>query len=367
MDGIDAGDVRLRRVTVDDVTDIVAACNDPLTQRFLSFLPHPYTLQDAEKFVSELSPSFWQEGGASWAIAETGTDRLIGTIGIHRRNPTTAEIGYWVTPAARGRGAATAAARAATGWAMENGYHRIELRTDPANGPSQRVAIAAGYIREGVRRTVPPERDMLMWSRLSTDPPGPTPRLLPDLPGGELSDGVVTLRPTGPDDAADLHRLQQLPEIVRTQVPPTAYRREQLDRHCAHAEADWLAGVKARLTIRDAVTDTFAGDIGLFYAEPVTGQALVGYGLAPEWRGRGFASRAVRLVTGFAFGHTGIVRLIAGTAPDNAASQRVLAAAGFQREGYQRSRLPGPGGSRIDDVLWALLVDDDNDGRPART
>jgi len=204
----------------------------------------------------------------------------------------------------------------------------------------------------------PPEPDLLMWSRLSTDPPGPLPRLLPDLPGGELSDGVVTLRPVGPDDAADLYRLQSRPEIVAARVPPTPRDREQVDRHCAGAEADWLAGVKARLTVRDAVTDAFAGDIGLFYAEPGTGQAMIGYSLAPEWRGHGYASRAVRLVCGYAFGQTGIARLVAGTAPDNEASQRVLLATGFRREGYQRSRLPGPAGTRIDDVMWALLPDE---------
>jgi RimJ/RimL family protein N-acetyltransferase len=64
----------------------------------------------------------------------------------------------------------------------------------------------------------------------------------------------------------------------------------------------------------------------------------------------------VRLVAEWAFS-IGIVRLIAGTAPDNLASQRVLERAGFEKEGYQRSRLPGPNGTRIDDIQWALLPD----------
>jgi RimJ/RimL family protein N-acetyltransferase len=33
----------------------------------------------------------------------------------------------------------------------------------------------------------------------------------------------------------------------------------------------------------------------------------------------------------------------------------VLERAGFEREGYQRSRLPGPDDTRIDDILYALL------------
>jgi hypothetical protein len=33
----------------------------------------------------------------------------------------------------------------------------------------------------------------------------------------------------------------------------------------------------------------------------------------------------------------------------------VLQRAGFVREGYQRARLPGPDGGRIDDILFARL------------
>src|SRR3954470_17209162 len=65
MDGIDAGAVRLRLPTADDIPDVVTGCNDPLTRRFLPFLPHPYTLRDGEKFVTETSPSFWAERGGS--------------------------------------------------------------------------------------------------------------------------------------------------------------------------------------------------------------------------------------------------------------------------------------------------------------
>jgi RimJ/RimL family protein N-acetyltransferase len=50
-----------------------------------------------------------------------------------------------------------------------------------------------------------------------------------------------------------------------------------------------------------------------------------------------------------------VPRLVSGTAPENVASQRVLERAGFQREGYERSRLPGVDGGRIDNVLFSLL------------
>jgi RimJ/RimL family protein N-acetyltransferase len=40
---------------------------------------------------------------------------------------------------------------------------------------------------------------------------------------------------------------------------------------------------------------------------------------------------------------------------DNVASQRVLAKAGFVREGIQRSRFEGAAGARVDDVTHVLF------------
>jgi RimJ/RimL family protein N-acetyltransferase len=370
MDVIESGAVTLRRIGVADIADVALACGDPLTQRFLPLLPSPYTEADARAFVLDFAPAEWTAGGAQFAIADPGSDRLLGCVGVHARGRGIAEIGYWVAPWGRGRGAATDATRAASAWAFQQGYARLEIRTDLANGPSQRVAIAAGYTREGVQRGGGARRgagrdDLVMWARLADDPPGPTPRLLPDLPGGELSDGVVTLRPVGVGDTEDVYRTHQLPEVVAAQVPPEPFSRDRVARRCAQAEADWLAGARVALTIRDAVTTAFAGEIALYYNEPPTGQAMIGYDVDPAWRGRGYASRAVRLLAAWAFERTGIVRLIAGTAPENVASQRVLEAAGFRREGHQRSRLPGVSGTRIDDLLFALLPDE-LAGKPTR-
>ena len=65
-------------------------------------------------------------------------------------------------------------------------------------------------------------------------------------------------------------------------------------------------------------------------------------------------ARAARLVTDWGF-EIGMVRMIAGTAPDNVASQRVLEAAGYHREGLQFAKLPGPDGTRIDNIQFAKL------------
>ncbi|HEX8632193.1 MAG TPA: GNAT family protein, partial [Catenuloplanes sp.] len=293
------------------------------------------------------------------------TDRLLGGIGLDRVAPARqqAEVGYWVAPWARRRGVATAAVRTLSSWAFAGELRRLELVTDWENTASQRVALAAGFHREGVRRGAAPARDggrgdFVAFARLADDPPGPTPRLLPDLPGGELSDGVVTLRPLRPGDTDFLYTLHSLPDVVATSVPPVPPDREESALRCARSAARWLAGERADLVIVDAATGAAAGDFGLYYQEPQTGQAMIGYSMLPAWRRRGYPVRAAHLVALWAFAETGIARLAAGTLPTNVASQRVLEKAGFQREGYLRSRLPWMAGQRVDDVLFALVAGD---------
>lgn len=357
--------VRLRRYRVADAAALVAGCDDPLTRRFLPNLPEPYTQADARWWITEGAPAAWTAGGAAFAIADPGTDKLLGGIGIGNLVPSRGqgEVGYWVAPWARGRGVATAATRTLSDRVLSAAFARLELLTHLENGASQRVALAAGFRQEGVRRGAAPapgggRYDLVAWSRLAEDPAVGPPRLLPDLPGGVLTDGVVTLRRIGVADVEFLHTLTGLPDVIATSVPPVRRERTETEQRCARAESRWIAGERADLIILDGASGRPAGEIGLFYQEPPTGQAMIGYAMLPAWRGRGYPTRAARLIASWAFRSTGIARLIAGTMPENIGSQRVLEKAGFQREGYLRGRLPGAAGTRIDDILYALLPAD---------
>jgi len=91
------------------------------------------------------------------------------------RDALTAELGYTVAPAARGRGVATEALRQVTAWAFaELGLIRLELLISVKNSASKRVAERCGYVREGVLRSLylkPGQREATeIWSRLATDP-----------------------------------------------------------------------------------------------------------------------------------------------------------------------------------------------------
>lgn len=331
-------------------------------------LPAPVGAGEVDDWVRQRAPSLWESGGACFVIVEAARGGLLGAVVVAGRSLGTgipsagAHTGIcsWLTPAARGQGFGNEAVTAVSDWALRHGVYRLEALTALDDPAGQRVALSAGYRREGVTRGagIGPDgsrHDMVLWARLATDAPGPTPRLLPDLPGGELSDGVVALHPLGPADADDAYLVRQLPEVTESSVPPAVPSRQQVASGCATAASQWLAGAVARLSIRDAPSDRFAGEIILMYAEPPTGTGVVGYHLAPQWRGHGFATRAVRLLSAWALDEAGLARLEAGVNVANTASQAVLARAGFRRVGRQQSRRPGLLG-RVDDYLYELVT-----------
>ena len=121
----------------------------------------------------------WSSGRhASWAIADPDTEALLGSVSLFRidREQQDAEIGYWTTPAARGRGAATASVVAVCRWAFATlPLDRIELRHAVENPASARVAEKAGFTFEGrLRRSYRygdgVRHDEMLWARLSDDP-----------------------------------------------------------------------------------------------------------------------------------------------------------------------------------------------------
>src|SRR5690242_833627 len=185
----------LRPPRAADAADLVAACADPLIERFVPSLPYPCGDAEAAAWIGSAA------GRHELVVTDPGTDRLLGGCRLYHLSTLdrTAEVGYWVAASARGRGVATAATRALTDWAFRHELGRLEILARPDNPASQRVALSAGYRWEGRRRGVEYGRDggrydLVAFARLATDPAGPAPRAVPDLPGGRLTDGVVDLR-----------------------------------------------------------------------------------------------------------------------------------------------------------------------------
>lgn len=93
------------------------------------------------------------EGDYAFSIWERQGGAFVGGGGLHPHvGPMGREIGYWMVPQVRGRGYAgeLVAAMSHLAFTHYQGIDRVELRIEPDNASSRRVAEKAGFTLEAV-------------------------------------------------------------------------------------------------------------------------------------------------------------------------------------------------------------------------
>ncbi len=162
----------------------------------------------------------------------------------------------------------------------------------------------------------------------------PTPPLVPEV----LETPRLLLRPYQPADAAEFFAVlnqsrarlrDSFPDRLRA-VPTLAEAPAQL---VSFAD-DWRVGRFYVLGIWQRETRQYLGDICLMPQR--AGQAEIGYYLAAEAEGQGYAREALAAVVGFGFGPVRARRLLIRCFADNLRGQAVAQALGF------RAQSPGP-------------------------
>ncbi|HET6878390.1 MAG TPA: GNAT family N-acetyltransferase [Jatrophihabitans sp.] len=345
----------------DDAEDVHRIMQDPSMHEFLA-LPVPYTLDAARRFVTELGHEGRRDGtGLGGAVVERETGRLVGAAAL--RIAADGEIGFWIAPEARGHGYAAEATRMLTDWAFGHGLGRVRMLADVRNLASIRTALRAGLSFEGVGRgalvsgsdgTASARRaDLARFARLPGDPGNPIPPSFPPLGPPAPSDGVLTLRMAGPDDADAMIESEDAVS-VGWNFTGTAPAAEQSRRRAAAAGLQWLVGTTANIAMVDVQSGEVAGFVDVRRSGPpqVGG---VGYTVLPRFRGRGFTGRALRLVRTWAFEVADFARLELGAKQANIASQRAAESGGFEPDGVRRARLRNADGTFSDEVRYCSI------------
>jgi ribosomal-protein-alanine N-acetyltransferase len=200
--------------------------------------------------------------------------------------------------------------------------------------------------------------DIASWGSPSTPQPSgsnwpvASSRVKLFYPEPNLTDGVVTLRPWRPADAECARRGAGDREIsgdtkIEVVGPEDAHRLIERKRQLLSD------GTGVALALTDTDTDQAVGQVWIG-VRPQPGVVGLGYWVLPEARGRRFARRAAQLAAAWALGPLGASRMEAWVRPENEASLRTVASAGFQREGVLRSFLTF-GEERSDVVVWSRL------------
>lgn len=173
-------------------------------------------------------------------------------------------------------------------------------------------------------------------------------------PDPPLTDGVVTLRAYTDADVPALVEICRDPEVPRWTLVPSPYGETEARDWIARVPDGLATGSRVTFAIADA-RDSAAllGSVGLQAIDWDVRAADIGYMLGPRARGRGFATRAVQLAAGWAFGTLGLERLELRTMEQNAASRAVA-----ERAGFARVRAPvvrRPECDHLPDIYFARL------------
>ena len=164
--------VLLRSWRETDLPAQLAAFSDPFFQRYSDWAPA--TEADARSYLVENEQARRRGEQVEFALVEPADHDVVlggGSLNNVDLEQGRAAVGFWLVPAARGRGVATAAVRLLARWALEDlGVCRLALTCGPDNRASQRVAERCGFTREGVLRSHLPfkggRRDTVVYSLL---------------------------------------------------------------------------------------------------------------------------------------------------------------------------------------------------------
>ncbi|PUB12701.1 GNAT family N-acetyltransferase [Yoonia sediminilitoris] len=128
----------LRAPVPQDAAVIASALNNLNISRWLAVVPYPYTQEDADWFIAEVS------AGRLRARLIWQGDQFIGAIGIDD------SLGYWLAEHAWGRGYATEAAKAVlTDFFADPEQIAITASHMTANTPSAHLLHRLGFIGVG--------------------------------------------------------------------------------------------------------------------------------------------------------------------------------------------------------------------------
>ncbi len=171
---------------------------------------------------------------------------------------------------------------------------------------------------------------------------------------GTIATERLVLRLLTPEDAPAMFTIFSDPEVMRYGAGSPWTMMEQAHEYLVKGEENLASGTALRVGIEVQATGMLVGQAALWGFSEQNRRCDIGYSLAREHWGKGYAGEAVRALLGYGFEQLGLNRVEADIDPRNAASARVLERLGFAREGFMPERWI-VGGEVCDTVFYGLL------------
>ena len=179
---------------------------------------------------------------------------------------------------------------------------------------------------------------------------------MPDEGFTGLAGQRVALRRFRLADVAPFVAYRSAAEVARFQSWDAPYPREEGERFVRQMMRQHpdTAGQWFQFAVVLRPAGQLVGDCAAIPHAADPRQCEIGFTIASEHQGHGYATEAARLLAGYLFGSRGKHRITACCDPRNAPSIAVLERLGMRREGHLRQSTWAKG-EWADDLLYALL------------
>ena len=142
----------LRLFEESDAADVARLCNNYNIYKSTLYLPYPYAIEDALKWMERHRKNFDADKSYEFAVTDKETGELYGAIALSNNQAFHhGEIAYWIGEEFWGKGYATEAAQAIVQFSFaDKQYHKVFARYFASNPASGRVLQKLGMKEEGV-------------------------------------------------------------------------------------------------------------------------------------------------------------------------------------------------------------------------
>lgn len=141
----------LRPPKAGDAQALVRYADDPDVVRY-TFLPVPYGIHQAHRFIAEARDSFEAADSCLFVVERLDTGEVVGTMGLDPidEEDLRGDVGYWLGAPHRGQGLAFDALSSLLAFAFDDlGLQRVQARVLPGNDRSIRLLGRHGFEEEG--------------------------------------------------------------------------------------------------------------------------------------------------------------------------------------------------------------------------
>ena len=175
-----------------------------------------------------------------------------------------------------------------------------------------------------------------------------------------LTRGLVTLRKPELKDTQAIFDGCQDPLIPRFTAISANYSMAHALDYVQRVDASLRTQRELPLVIEygNGEDRKFAGTISFHSISVKNSVGEIGYWMSESMRGKSIATTAVRMLTDYGFATIGFKRVEAMVDIENIASTKLLASAGYQREGLLRKKISRDDGRQVDMYLFAAIPEE---------